>query len=105
MQMIYTSIEVLQHFIHLEQRNSIQKIMCVPVYVSTPYVTQGDLLLKKKQPPKEIMTHSFLGKSIVCYKGIQLCNIKKAKAARRMSVGVWFLRHFGLWYFLCEQRM
>lgn len=105
MQMIYTSIEVLQHFIHLEQRNSIQKIMCVPVYVSTPYVTQGDLLLKKKQPPKEIMTHSFLGKSIVCYKGIQLCNIKKAKAARRLSVGVWFLRHFGLWYFLCEQRM
>lgn len=53
MQMIYnTSIEVLQHFLHLEQRNSIQKIMCVPVYVSTPYMAQRDLLLEKKTATK-----------------------------------------------------
>lgn len=54
MQMIHTSIEVLQHIIHLEQRNSIQKIMCVPLYVSTPFMTQGDLLLKKNSHQKKL---------------------------------------------------
>lgn len=81
-------------------------------------MTQWDLLPKKCVPPKEIMTHSFLAKSIVCYKGIQLCVIhknetrarnKKQKLWASTSVGVEVncSRPKSLWnfFFICQQRM